>query len=411
MSISNNFPSIAPSLNLNFTRSLDLDPRITFTRGSSATYTDDNGLVVVAGSNQARFDHNPTTRESFGLLIEESRVNYCQQSEVISDGTKWAYGGGSVTANATTAPDGNVTADKLTEDTSNGQHLWSQNIFSTSGKTTPLSSVFTFSCFFKSAERTSVSLTAHGEGYAVFDLSSGTVTQTGGFSNVAMTPYPNGWYRCTATITRTNTNETFYIVGWNGTNNYTGTSGSGVFAWGAQIEEGAFLTSYIPTTTASVTRSADSASITGTNFSSFFNRFEYSLFASARTFQITSYPSIVSINDGSNFTNSSSLYFDPSLLKSAMFWRNSGVQYNIVPPALSSVSNTNVKIAGSFKTNDWAVSQNGSISTQTTGYGVVPTGSTQLLLGGGDAFLNGTISQLAYYPLRLTNAQLQALTR
>ena len=69
------FPSIRPSLNLNFARSRALDPRLTLTRASNATYVGRDGLIKIAGENEPRFDHDPVTLESLGLLIEESRIN------------------------------------------------------------------------------------------------------------------------------------------------------------------------------------------------------------------------------------------------------------------------------------------------------------------------------------------------
>ena len=83
------YPTIKPSLNLNFARSRALDPRITFTRASVGTYVGRDGLIKTAGNNEPRFDHDPVTLESLGLLLEESRTNI-------------AYGGASLSN--TTAP-------------------------------------------------------------------------------------------------------------------------------------------------------------------------------------------------------------------------------------------------------------------------------------------------------------------
>ena len=69
------YPTIKPSLNLNFARARALDPRITFTRASVGTYVGRDGRIKTAGNNEARFDHDPVTLESLGLLIEESRTN------------------------------------------------------------------------------------------------------------------------------------------------------------------------------------------------------------------------------------------------------------------------------------------------------------------------------------------------
>ena len=69
MSISQNLPSTRPTLNLNFAISKTLDPRITFTRSTYATYVDKDGLIKTSAINRPRFDHTPVTGESLGLLV------------------------------------------------------------------------------------------------------------------------------------------------------------------------------------------------------------------------------------------------------------------------------------------------------------------------------------------------------
>jgi hypothetical protein len=63
-----NYPEIRPTLDLNFARVKALDPRITFTRSSGGSYVGADGLIKYAGVNEARFDHDPVTGESLGLL-------------------------------------------------------------------------------------------------------------------------------------------------------------------------------------------------------------------------------------------------------------------------------------------------------------------------------------------------------
>ena len=84
MSVSQNFPEVRPTLNLNFARSKTLDPRITFTRASTGTYVGSDGLIKTAVADEARFDHDPETGESLGLLIEGSRTNLINYSEDFS---------------------------------------------------------------------------------------------------------------------------------------------------------------------------------------------------------------------------------------------------------------------------------------------------------------------------------------
>ena len=87
--ITESYPTIRPSLNLNFARSRALDPRVTFTRASIGTYVGRDGLIKTAGVNQPRFDHDPETLESLGLLIEEPRTNYLGNSRMLFN---WGFG-------------------------------------------------------------------------------------------------------------------------------------------------------------------------------------------------------------------------------------------------------------------------------------------------------------------------------
>lgn len=236
MSISQLFPVSKPALNLNLAQSRRLDSRVTFTRAQStdlmSSYVDEDGFIRYANANQPRFDHEVVVR-----------TNLYTNSEDFS--TFWSTGGVTISTNQTTAPDGTNTADKIVETSENVQHLVWQAPYGGTGAV--VGEVYTMSVYAKAAERTNISLTGHGEGYAVFDLASGTVLGTGGHTNVSMVPVGNGWFRCSITITKTNTNSAFYILIWTTTNTYAGTAGSGLFLWGAQVEQGSTLTDYIRT--------------------------------------------------------------------------------------------------------------------------------------------------------------------
>ena len=107
-----NIPTAA--LNLNFTTGT-LDSRITFTRSTTGSYYNSAGVLSTAAINAPRFDYDPVTLESVGLLIEESRTNLLTYSEQF-DNAVWTKSNASITANAIIAPDGTLTADKLVED-------------------------------------------------------------------------------------------------------------------------------------------------------------------------------------------------------------------------------------------------------------------------------------------------------
>ena len=183
--------------------------------------------------------------------------NLLQYSQTFT--TVWTASTATITANTTTAPDGTLTASTMTEDTTTNQHLITQSL-----GTVVLGSIYTFSIYAKAGTRTQISLTSYGEGYSAFNLSTGAVIQTGG-NTCSITDVGNGWYRISATITKTNTNGAFYIIMWNNTNNYLGT-GAYEYIWGAQINVGTYVRNYTVTTSASITASTTWTDLTGNGY-------------------------------------------------------------------------------------------------------------------------------------------------
>jgi hypothetical protein len=109
MTIKNLYPTSRPTLDLNFAATKRLDPRITFTRASTATFVGADGLIQSAATNAARFDHNPATGESLGLLVEEARTNIETNSEFF----KWTVTSGFIQPCATVDPAGTFRASRL----------------------------------------------------------------------------------------------------------------------------------------------------------------------------------------------------------------------------------------------------------------------------------------------------------
>ena len=249
-------------------------------RSSATAYTATTSSPIVkyqpvlqtAASGEARFDHDPVTGESKGLLIEEARTNLFNQSEDFTAGN-WSASQATLTQNVV-APDGTLTAWSLQENTAASvQHLIQYN-----AGTVTVGDVYTLSVFAKGAGRR-LSLTSFGMGYSAFDLDDGEVDNVGGFDSATIEDVGNGWYRCSITLTKTNTNGNFYIITYSPTGHvYTGDGYSGIYLWGAQLEAGSFPTSYIPTSGSTVTRAVDDAKITGDNFSSFFSADAFSIY-------------------------------------------------------------------------------------------------------------------------------------
>ena len=353
-----------------------------------------------------RFDYDPVTLAAKGLLIEEQRTNLLTYSEQF-DNAAWAKTRLSVTANAIAAPDGTVTADKLIEDsTASDTHTISQSATIVSGQ------LHAISFYAKASERSWIAVQAtsgFGTNSVYFNVANGTVGTIAGSGSATITSAGNGWYRCSffpTVSTGTTAQIIIYIANGNGGAAYTGDGTSGIYIWGAQLEAGSFATSYIPTLASSVTRSADVASVN--TLSPWFNATEGTLFAEViRDAVVTSAGLSASINDGTT-SNRLRMYHDTAT--SYVGDVNSG---GAGQASLSATitAGANIKAAMAYKVNDFAMSVNGgSPSTDTAGS--LPTGLTTLSLGNNITgnYLSGWLKRLAYYPRRLTNAELQSIT-
>ena len=403
----NNLPTVRPTLNLDFANSKAVDPRITFTRASTATRINDKGLIETVASGAPRIDYDPVTLACKGLLIEEARTNLLTYSEQF-DNAAWTKTRSSISANATTAPDGTVTADKLVEDaTASNSHYSYQGV-------TLTAVAHTYSVYLKAAERTwaKVVLTTGSSG-AYFNLSAGTVGTVDGGYTAAITPVGNGWFRCSITVTTT-------VATWyaqincataDATASYTGDGTSGLYIWGAQLEAGAFATSYVPTTSAQVTRAADAASMTGANFSSWYRQDEGTFGVSSVVRSDSSasiFPRMLETSDGTT-SNCFSIY---SRTIDDTYRFSATVASANVDSQIASVTYGSSKvIAAAYSASNSAASISGA-SVVTNASTVIPAVNNMTIGAqiGGAQVLNGHISRIVYYPQRLANATLQALS-
>jgi hypothetical protein len=351
MAIQNNFPNLTPTLLLDFANAGKLDPRVTFSRATTATYFNSLGVLTTAGNNVARFDYDPYTLAPLGLLIEEQRTNSFLQNFDISNAS-WIKVRATTPGTTTTSPSGG-TAQKLVEDTTPAEtHFFRQDMSVTSGAT------YTQSVYAKAAERTQIQMSfdvdagAFTDGAVIFTLTgNGSATVIAGSPSFSITSVGNGWYRCTISQSAAATATAVFRIrlASGGTSFYNGNGTSGLFFWGAQIEQGAFATSVIPTTTTALTRNADVASMTGTNFSSWYNAAEGTLY----------YEGMVQVN-------------------------NDGIVYTGIGDTFDN-----------------------------TAYFVRAAPNQAWIVRSGASGGNGRqqwIRSIRYYPVRVTNAQLQALT-
>jgi hypothetical protein len=362
-----------------------------------------------------RFDHNPTTTESLGLLVEEQRTNSTTYSQDFGNAAI-GKNNSTVTDNTATSPAGDSTADKVIEDVANSEHGVTLPNFSYAANT-----VYTFTIFAKAVERNRLRVLLPEASFgqnkvAWFDLSNGSVIQTSGTGvTSSVAAYPNGWYRCaisaTTTTAASGTAAQLRLVNTGTTVTYTGDNTSGLLLWGAQLEAGAFATSYIPTTTATVTRSADVASITGTAFSSWYRQDEGTVFVensqSATTGDVAySYY----MDAGAGLANS--IYSDvTSGNRRGVVFSGNVVQCASNFGAIT--TGVQARTAFGIKQDQFGLVLNGGmVASDNTGS--VPSGISRLSLGNNtaaSAAINGTIKRLVYWPRRLGNEVLQEVTR
>jgi hypothetical protein len=412
-------PVVLPTLNLDFANSQSLDKRITFSRGSIGTRVNRNGLIETIPANQPRFDFDPISGECRGLLIEESRTNLLTYSEDFTNAS-WGVGNlrGTITANQTTAPDGTTTtADLYQEDTTTNGRYFAKSISVTSGTS------YTVSIWAKQAPGSTrylgLILPLAGFGVNVtasFTLSGVgiyTISTSGTSTSAGIQAYPNGWYRCYLTSQATasaNPSSQFRLSdsSTNGNANYAGDGTSGIYVWGAQVEAGSVPTSYIPTTASTVTRSADNAQMTGTNFSSWYNQSEGTVFCSFKTDGISGGPRTFQLTG-----NNQNERLDHRIIGNVngSEYYTGGINFGRIDD--NGVTNPS---QGKITVSQNSRSRQFCMNGRTVKSATIPNAPAVNTLNIGNynlqfTYLNGTIRKLAYYPKALSPAELQYLTQ
>lgn len=375
--------------------------------------------LVSAAINQPRFDHDPITGESKGLLFEEYQTNLLTYSEDFSNAVwtkEFSFANGT-NSFLTYAPDGTFTAQRLAEDATNNFHRFYRSYTPTSGVT------YTFSTYAKYSGRRYLILRLGftGGGSHSFDLLTG-VLGTGSIpsSQARIENVGNGWYRCSIWVTATAATAGNVQIALKPdsdvvSQSYAGDGYSGAYIWGAQLEDSSkFPSSYIKTTASTATRQADYALISGSNFFSWFNQSEGSFVTDFTPIQdcITSYYSnyVFSVSDTTNFNRIDYRLDAPSNGPRYVISRNNTAITTSNPLAYSLLSNYVSAI--SYGNNTYKYCHNSANyeedANMSSAYGM-----QRIVIGTyaqNNASARGWLKRLTYYPKSLSQSEMQSVT-
>ena len=361
------------------------------------------------GNNEPRIEYDATATGAVkGLLIEEARTNVAKYSEDFTNPYWKAYAAVTTTGNVAIAPDGNLTADRIA----------AKNAATNNGAFTN-DDVPTGGCVSVFAKADTVDWLGFGEAgdcWAYFDLANGvTGNKSTTIGHTSITAYPNGWYLCQAWgITNSWSRVLFSPKPTEGNgdpwSNVTNAIGDSVFLWGAQMEAGAFPSSYIPTTGSTATRAADVTTLPTSAFG--YNQKAGTVLVEFKSNKPNNEQyGAFGLSDGS--ATNRIAYYATSV--NTLVVTTAGVGQAQLSAGLRVTTSELVKFSAGYAENDFAASLNGA-TTVTDTAGTVPSGISSLGIGHYYApnpssnLINGHIKFIKYYPRRLTNTQLQELT-
>jgi len=379
---------------------------ITFTRASAATYVNSTGdLTFEFLDDVPRFSYDPITLAPLGFLIEEQRYNQIindfntgswqlanctvDYDESVIDPAGGFSFGMTPTGGAGTIPQAFYVVDKTATAITYTVSLWVRG------------DVSSFSLTLDDGTTTN-------RGIAIFNLITGTLTSAvndGNFTGTSATisAYKNSWYR----ITLTTTTNTTLFARFRFLYTATALNTPIVYLAYGQLEEGAFATSYINAISGPSVRAADVATIN--TLSPWYNAVEGTLYAKYITSNSVQNNNAVAISDGTA-NNRMIIRATNATVETAFIGVVGGVvQWNLVIG--SALTNTITNSAFAYKNNDIAVVRNGgTIVPDTTATIPVVTLVKLGADGAGNQVLNGYLQKIIYYPKRLTNSEIQALT-
>jgi len=369
----------------------------TTTRDSIATRVNKQGLIEVVGNNVPRIDYTDSAKGA--LLLEPSRTNKLSTSNDFN-GSGWTISNLTVTANQVISPDGTLNASKL-EMTGNGS-LRNQSEAS-------FNDGYAYSIFVKKGNSRYVTIRSAFFTQSFncgFDLDTLTSEANGKIED-----YGNDWYRLS--ITKDISGDVdrsgfFYLYLTNSLGSQISVNGNYIYAYGGQLEEGSYPTSYIPTSGSTATRQADTAS--GSGNSEVFNDSEGVLFANIAAF--------VGAGGGtrrievSNSVNASQ-YVRLQIANGdgSLYGTVDNGSRQFIFNATSFDATLSNRISLKYKQNDFSLFLNGfEVGSSNVGSTFANGVLTQVNFSSTASEFYGKTKEVAYYDTALTDAELEVLT-
>ena len=362
-----------------------------FTRSGSATRINSQGLIETVGSGVSRLNYPMIDGVVKGCphhILEPQRTNLITYSEDFSQST-WVKINSTIVSNQEISPDGTLNADKLNILT----NTW---LYSTS---TAANGYYSVSIFAKAGDisvfKLGISDNVQAELIMNVDLSNETFTTEVGSSwtleYAKIENYGNGWFRCSISGNNTVTSTSKLSL-------IRGVENGHIYIWGAQLEEGSYPTSYIPTSGSAVTRSAETAN--GSGDADTFNDSEGVLMVETKFLVADTRLGI------SNADNSDQVLFGNA---NGIFYRITENNANPITQFIGVSEFENHKIALKYKSTQTSIFVDGfELDTNITSYSL--SGLNELALTAQGSNLYGSTKQLQYYDSALTDSELETLT-
>ena len=356
--------------------------------------------------NKPRIEYD-ASGNCLGLLVEEARTNIISTSEAL------LVASNRVIAESSVSPTREQTAQTWrVNGSASASPYWYGSANIVSGTTYTCSVFVRLPTSGPTVESRYIRLSSQSTiqgGAAIFDLQEGTVVSSNMLSE-SITPVGNGWYRISVTNIAASSGVSFSFILWPIINaagnlyvNSASDDGKALFeTFGMQTEAGSFPTSYIPTSGSAVTRAADIASLAVSEFG--YNQDQFSVVVESDLFGGTTLSTLCYIGEN---TSNRILFYYASRNLSYQIKSSSAIR------ASKSLSGRRNKAAYRYKLNDMNLAGNGDTTVADTSANLINGTPNNIYIGSyynGSNLLNGHIKSIQYYPLGLSNAQLQALT-